>query len=103
MLIGYVSDERYAALADVLLEFTNDRGESWEARSRASGSVHADLPPGEYVVTLGKAGFGSKRVRLTPEPGRPYHFRLLSDCLLGYAWPRCVRAGEAAEFRVHAA
>jgi hypothetical protein len=89
------------ALADVLLEFTNDRGESWETRSRASGSVHADLPPGEYTVTLCKPGFGSKRVRLTPQTGRPYHFRLLSDCLLGYAWPKCVRAGESAEFRVH--
>ena len=30
MLIGYVSDERYVALADVLLEFTDDRGGSWE-------------------------------------------------------------------------
>src|SRR5947209_4959607 len=102
MLIGYVCDERYVALPAVLREFTGDRGGSWEARPRAGGSVHADLPPGEYVVTLGKTGFGSKRVRLTPQPGRPYHFRLLSDSLLGYAWPRCVRAGETAEFRVHA-
>src|SRR4051794_4433159 len=101
MLIGYVSDERYVALPDVLLEFTGPGGESWEARSRASGSVHADLPPGEYVVTLHKPGFGPKRVLLTPRPGRPYPFRLLSDSLLGYAWPKCVRAGDTAEFRVH--
>jgi hypothetical protein len=101
MLIGYVSDERYAALADVLLEFTNDRGESWEARSRASGSAHAELPPGEYVVTLSKAGYGAKRARITAPPGQPYHFRLLSDGLLGYVWPRCVRAGGRGEFRVH--
>ena len=33
MLIGYVSDERYVALPDVVLEFINDRGESWEVRS----------------------------------------------------------------------
>ena len=33
MLIGYVSDERYVALPDVLFEFTNGRG-SWETRSR---------------------------------------------------------------------
>ena len=60
MLIGYVSDEKYVALADVLVEFTNTKGESWEARSRAgSGSIHCDLPPGDYVVTLNKAGFGS--------------------------------------------
>jgi hypothetical protein len=101
MLLGYVSDERYAALADVLLEFTDECGGSREARSRASGSVHADLPPGTYTVTLQKPGFGSKRVRL-PVPGPPYHFRLLADGLLGYAWPRCVRSGEVSEFRVHA-
>jgi hypothetical protein len=102
MLIGYVSDERYVALADVSLEFSNDRGQSFEARSRASGSVHADLPPGDYVVTLQKLGFGSRRVRLTPRPGQPYHFRLLADGLLGYAWPKWVRSGDTAEFRVHA-
>jgi hypothetical protein len=101
MLIGYVSDERYVALPDVLLEFVDDRGASWEARSRAGGSVHAELPPGEYVVTLYRAGFGAKRVRLAPRPGRPYHFRLLSDGLLAYAWPKSVRSGESAEFRVH--
>jgi hypothetical protein len=101
MLLGYVSDERYVALADVLLEFTNARGESWEARSRASGSVFCDLPPDRYVVTLQKPGFGAKRVPLSMPAGGPYQFRLLSDSLLGYAWPKCVRAGEAAEFRVH--
>ncbi|MFN9969228.1 MAG: N,N-dimethylformamidase beta subunit family domain-containing protein, partial [Phycisphaerae bacterium] len=31
----------------------------------------------------------------------PHHFRLLSDCLLGYAWPKWVRAGDESEFRVH--
>jgi N,N-dimethylformamidase len=104
MLIGYVSDERYAALADVLLEFTNDLGQSFEARSRATGSVYADLPPvpAGYLVTLQKPGFGSKRVRMTPRLGQPYPFRLLADGLLGYAWPKCVRCGETAEFRVHA-
>ena len=40
MLIGYVSDERYVALADVALEFLDSNGRSWEARSRASGSIH---------------------------------------------------------------
>ena len=65
MLLGYVSDERYVALADVLMEFTDERGGSWEVRSRASGSVHADLAPGNYTVTLHKPGFGGKRVQLT--------------------------------------
>lgn len=100
MLIGYVSDERYVALADVMIEFTNAKGHSWEARSRATGAVHCDLPHGEYTATLVKPGFGSKRVRLTPEVGRPFHFRLLSDTLYGYAWPKCVRSGDTAEFRV---
>src|SRR5207247_5232850 len=63
--------------------------------------VHAELPAGDYVVTLQKPGYGSKRVRLSMPCGQPYHFRLLADGLLGYAWPKCVRAGESAEFRVH--
>lgn len=100
MLVGYVSDERYVALADVLLEFEVGNV-SIEARSRASGAVHADLEPGLYRVTLAKAGYGSKRVRMTVSASRPYPFRLLSDGLLGYAWPKWVRTGEPAEFRVH--
>jgi hypothetical protein len=102
MLLGYVSDERYVALPDVLLELIDERGNSWETRSRASGSVHADVPAGEYLVTLQKSGFGAKRVRLRVPVERPHHFRLLSDCLLGYAWPKWLRAGEQSEFRVHA-
>jgi len=102
MLIGYVSDERYVALADVAIEFLNARGESWEARSRAGGSVHADLPAGEYKVVLQKPGFGSKFSRLRAPVAEPHHFRLLSDGLLGYAWPKWTRSGEESEFRVHA-
>lgn len=101
MLIGYVSDERYAALPGALVEFVNARGESWEARSRASGSVHADLPPGEYTAVVQHPGHGAKfgRVRVPADP--PHQFRLLSDGLLGYAWPKWVRGGGASEFRVH--
>ena len=47
MLIGYVSDERYVALPDVLLEFepvsASAGSESVEARSRASG-VSTPIP-----------------------------------------------------------
>ncbi|HEV3136697.1 MAG TPA: carboxypeptidase-like regulatory domain-containing protein [Pirellulales bacterium] len=100
MLIGYVSDERYVALADVLLEF-EDAGTSIEVRSRASGAVHADLAEGPYRVTLSKQGYGAKRVPMRVSSGRPHHFRLLSDGLLGYAWPKWVCAGEKSEFRVH--
>ncbi len=45
MLIGYVSDQRYVALADVCIELIGASGRSYETRSRASGSVHIDLPP----------------------------------------------------------
>ncbi len=98
-LLGYTSDERYLALADVLLEFETPTG-SVETRSRASGAVYADLAPGTYRVTLQKPGYGAKRatVTLTREP---YAFRLLADGLLGYAWPKWVRSGERSEFRVH--
>lgn len=101
MLIGYVSDERYVALADVAIEFLDSGGNSWEARSRAGGSVHADLPPGEYVAILQKPGYGSKRSRIKLPSLAPHHFRLLADGLLGYAWPKWVRGGGASEFRVH--
>src|SRR5688572_24782844 len=98
MLIGYVSDERYAALAGVLLEFQDGCGGSWEATSRAGGGVYADLPAGEYRVTLQHPGFGAKFSRVTLPASEPHHFRLLSDGLLGYAWPKWVRYGEASEF-----
>jgi N,N-dimethylformamidase len=100
MLVGYVSDQRYVALSDVLLEFERD-GRSVEARSRATGAVWADIEPGAYRVTLSRAGYGAKRVQMTVATGVLYAFRLLSDGLLGYVWPKWVRSGETGEFRVH--
>jgi N,N-dimethylformamidase len=100
MLIGYVSDERYLALAGVEVEIFGPTG-SVAARSRASGAIHADIPAGKNDVVLAKDGFGSKRVTVELSPGNPHHFRLLKDNLLGYAWPKWVRAGERSEFRVH--
>ncbi|MFT5366428.1 MAG: N,N-dimethylformamidase, partial [Candidatus Latescibacterota bacterium] len=100
MLIGYVSDERYIALIDVLFEFEG-QGQVVAARSSASGAVYADLAPGSYQVTLAKDGFGAKIVEVDVQEGAIHQFRLLSDCLLGYMWPKCVKAGEASEFRVH--
>ncbi|HKI34053.1 MAG TPA: N,N-dimethylformamidase beta subunit family domain-containing protein [Gemmataceae bacterium] len=100
MLVGYVSDESYAALADVALEFRASGTAPVVVRSAPSGAVWADLPPGDCEVCLGKPGFGSKRVRATL--GRdPVHFRLLSDRLLGYAWPKWCRGGDSVQFRVH--
>ncbi len=101
MLIGYTSDERYVALADVLLEFERD-GRRSQVRSSASGAVDADIPPGAYRVTLARNGYGSKRVELAVAADMPpQQFRLLKNGLLGYAWPKWVRSGERSEFRVH--
>src|ERR671933_555212 len=93
MLIGYVSDERYCALADVALEFLDDAGRSWEARSRATGAVHLDLPDGNYTVTLQRPGFGSRRSRVKLPAPSHHHFRLLVDGLIGYVWPKWARGG----------
>lgn len=101
MLVGYVSNERYVAIPDVMLEFSGSSGVE-QVRSSASGAVYADLTPGEYEVVLAKEGYGSKRVTMTVSENEPYQFRLLSDGLVGYAWPRCVKSGEKSEFRVHA-
>ena len=100
MLVGYVSDERYVALCDVAIVFENESG-MVATRSLANGAVVADVRPGPYRVTLAKDGFGSKRVSMTVEPGAPYQFRLLSDRLLGYVWPKWITAGAEGEVRVH--
>src|SRR5438045_282164 len=103
MLIGYVSDERYVALHDVALEF--ERGDEFVrvARSTARGAVYAEVEPGAYRVTVARDGYGAKTVSVDVPSDLPYAFRLLSDGLLGYMWPRWVRAGEQSEYRIHAA
>src|SRR5262245_15122061 len=100
MLLGYVSDEYYAALGDVQIELRPGAGSPVIVRSSPSGAVHADVLPGRYEVCLNAPGFGSKRVH--HDLGhKPVHFRLLSDRLLGYAWPKWCKAGDTVEFRVH--
>jgi len=101
MLIGYVSDERYVALSGVMVEIEGGDAGSMVVQSTPTGAVYADIEPGEYRMTLAKPGFGAKRVTMAVQHGKPYQFRLLSDRLLGYAWPRWVRGGEASEFKVH--
>jgi N,N-dimethylformamidase len=101
MLIGYVSDERYLALSGVQLEFERDGRSIAVVTSTPRGAVYGGIDPGDYRVTLAKSGFGSKSVDVRIEPGSPYQFRMLSDCLLGYMWPKWARSGEEAEFRVH--
>jgi hypothetical protein len=100
MLIGYVSDHRYVALPGVHVELIGPAG-SAAALSRATGSVHADVPPGRYEIVLAKDGYGAKRVTLDLPASEPHQFRLLPDELWGYVWPKWVRGGESSEFRVH--
>ena len=104
MLIGYVSDENYLALLDVVLEFRDADDEPVAViTSSPRGAVYGDLPDGKYRVTLAKPGYGSKTVTILVTPDDvPHHFRMLSDSLYGYAWPKWARSGDAAEFRVHA-
>jgi len=52
-------------------------------------------------VCLAKPGFGSKRVPVEVKSGHIHQFRLLSDRMLGYAWPKWCRSGEKVQFRVH--
>src|SRR5262245_39377440 len=101
MLIGYVSDQDYAAIADALAEFRGAADSRFVLRSAASGALLGDLPPGPYEICLSKQGFGSKRVHAQIGVGPPIHFRLLGDRLLGYAWPKWCRGGDRVEFRVH--
>ena len=100
-MIGYVSDERYVAVPDVLFEFENESGRVVEARSTITGAVRADLEPGPWNVALGRDGYGAKRTTLELPLSEPHHFRLLRDQLIGYMWPKWVRSGEKSEFRVH--
>src|SRR5438270_11890454 len=100
--IAYVSDENYLALAEVQAEFENLADDSITVlRSSPRGAFYGDLVEGSYHVTLAKTGYGSKRVVCHLNPESPYQFRLLSDSLLGYMWPKWVRSGERAEIRAH--
>src|SRR5436190_22958286 len=105
-LIAYVSDEMYVALADVQAEWELvETGEVSMLRSSTRGAFYADLSPGIYSVSLAKDGYGSKtaRAHVTNDVAEtPIQFRLLSDGLIGYAWPKWVRAGQSAELRIHA-
>lgn len=101
MLIGHVSDEYDVAIPDVIVEIERDGETVAVVRSSPRGKVEADVGPGPCRVTLAMEGFGSKSVEFDIDPASPRRFRLLSDCLLGYAWPKWVRSGEPSEFRVH--
>ncbi len=101
-LIAFVSDENYLALANVAVELESlTSGDRHLLLSSARGALYGDISSGNYRVTLSKDGYGAKWVICRLEPGTPYQFRLLSDCILGFMWPKWVRADEAAEIRCH--
>jgi hypothetical protein len=100
-VLAYVSDEMYLALPDVAAEFESEGGgDVTLLRSSPRGGLYGDLPPGRYRVTLSKPGYGAKTTRVVLSAEAPCQFRLLRDRLLGYMWPKWVRAGEPAEYRV---
>jgi hypothetical protein len=104
MVIGFVSDEMFVAIADAQLEFKKIAdGTRIEARSSASGAVNLDLGPGEYEVALAHPNFGSKisTLRVSADM-QPHQFRLLSKALVGYIWPKWSRSGEVGEIRFSA-
>jgi len=101
-ILAFVSDENYLALVDVRAEFESHADSSMSILSSSpQGAFYGDLPPGSYRVTLSKPGYGAKRVECQMGAGDPYQFRLLSDSLLGFMWPKWVRSGEKSEIRAH--
>ena len=100
--IAYVSDENYLALADVKAELesleTEDR---FLLVSSPRGALYGDIPAGRYRVILVKEGYGSKWVDCRLGGNEAHQFRLLSNCVLGFMWPKWVRAGEYSEIRGH--
>tara|TARA_R110002096_G_scaffold101547_9_gene224593 strand:- start:12503 stop:14047 length:1545 start_codon:yes stop_codon:yes gene_type:complete len=100
LLAGYVSDENYVGLSGVSLEFENESG-SVAAYSSITGAVHVDLEPGEYRVALGKPGYGSKHADVVLVEGRALQFRLLSEQMYGFMWPKWTPSGSTSEYCVH--
>ncbi len=99
--LAFVSDESYLAIPAVQAEFvSHESGDIHQLTSSASGAFYADLIPGAYRVTLAKPGYGSKSVECQLGSASP-HFRLLSDCLLGFVSPKWVHSGESGELRIH--
>jgi N,N-dimethylformamidase len=100
--IAYVSDEMYLALPDVQAEFEPaGGGEPVVLRSSPRGAFYGDLAPGPYRVALAKTGYGAKFSEVAIGGGEPVQFRLLADGIIGYMWPKWVRSGETAEYRIH--
>jgi len=101
--LAYVSDEMYVALPDVAGEFESEQtGEVTILRSSPRGAFYGNLEPGRYRVTLSKEHYGSKISTAVVGGETVSQFRLLPDRIVGYMWPKWVRSGDTAEYRVHA-
>jgi hypothetical protein len=100
MLVGYVSDEDFVAVAGALLELQAPDGTAHQAVSSASGAVRLDLAPGDYRAVVACPGYGTKLTRVRIDGGPPAQIRLVRSRLLGYVWPKAVRAGDRYELRV---
>ncbi|MFP6700479.1 MAG: carboxypeptidase regulatory-like domain-containing protein, partial [Planctomycetaceae bacterium] len=74
MLVGYASNERYVAVPNVLFEFRSKTGQVTTATSTISGTVYAEIEPGEYEVVLGRDGYGSKIITINVSTDSPYQF-----------------------------
>ena len=99
---AFVSDENDIALSGVAILAESSSGERHRLTSAADGGVDFAPTPGEWKVTLASPGFGSKSVRLSASDGdAPYRFRLLSDDLSAYMWPKWCRGGERVVPQVH--
>ncbi len=103
MIIGYVSDEHYLALSDVSIELTRDKQLVANTKTFMTGAVDVDLPPGNYRMALGKTGYGAKQIDITLPVSEPIKFRLLSDNLVGYMWPKWSKSGESSTIRLNSA
>ena len=82
MLVGYVSDEKYVALPDVMFEFGNANGSDRESVPCFRRCCMPNVEPGTYRVTLNKPVRCETRGDESPSLMHYYQFRLLSDCLL---------------------
>lgn len=102
-VLAYVSDEMFQAIPGVIADFESEAtGEVTVLHSSARGVLYGDLAPGKYRVTLARTGYGAKSTAATIDPAAPPpQFRLLSDGLIGYMWPKWVKSGEQSEYRVH--
>ena len=105
--LAYVSDEMYVALPAMRGRIgIEETGEVTVLRSSPRGSILRRLAAAGPISRHADAKRVTSDRRSSSADLRgsePYQFRLLlGSGIVGYMWPKWVRAGEQAEFRVHA-